>query len=64
MKIDIHNHFYPTKFLKQLERDGATVGLSVETDEWGRQILVQHGNRMVTIMPPMNNIDMRLEFSY
>jgi aminocarboxymuconate-semialdehyde decarboxylase len=61
MKIDIHNHFYPTKFLKQLERDGATVGLSVEADEWGRQILVQHGNRVVTITPPMNDIDMRLE---
>jgi aminocarboxymuconate-semialdehyde decarboxylase len=61
MKIDIHNHFYPTKFLKQLERDGSTVGLSVETDEWGRQILVQHGNRVVTITPPMNDIDMRLE---
>ena len=61
MKIDIHNHFYPIKFLKQLERDGSTVGLSVETDEWGRQILVQHGNRVVTITPPMNDIDMRLE---
>lgn len=61
MKIDIHNHFYPTKFLKQLEKDGSTVGLSVETDEWGRQILVQHGNRVVTITPPMNDIDMRLE---
>lgn len=61
MKIDIHNHFYPTRFLKQLEKDGSTVGLSVETDEWGRQILVQHGNRVVTITPPMNDIDMRLE---
>ena len=61
MKIDIHNHFYPTKFLKQLEKDGSTIGLSVETDEWGRQILVQHGNRVVTITPPMNDIDMRLE---
>ncbi len=61
MKIDIHNHFYPTKFLKQLEKDGPAVELSVETDEWGRQILVQHGNRVVTITPPMNDIDMRLE---
>lgn len=61
MKIDIHNHFYPTKFLKQLEKDGSTVGLSVETDEWGRQILVQHANRVVTITPPMNDIDQRLE---
>jgi aminocarboxymuconate-semialdehyde decarboxylase len=61
MKIDIHNHFYPTRFLRQLEKDGSTVGLSVETDEWGRQILVQHGNRLVTITPPMNNINQRLE---
>jgi aminocarboxymuconate-semialdehyde decarboxylase len=34
MKIDVHNHFYPTRFLKQLEKDGATVGISVERDEW------------------------------
>ena len=61
MKIDVHNHFYPIRFLKQLEKDGATVGISVETDEWGRQIIVQHGNRAVTITPPMNNVDQRLE---
>jgi len=61
MKIDIHNHFYPTRFLKQLEKDGSTIGLSVETDEWGRQILVQHGNRVVTITSPMNDINQRLE---
>ena len=61
MKIDIHNHFYPTRFLKQLEKDGATVGISVESDEWGRQILVQHGNRIVTITAPMNDIEKRLE---
>jgi len=61
MKIDIHNHFYPTKFLKQLEKDGPTVGISVEKDEWGRPIIVQHGNRVVTITPPMNDINQRLE---
>ncbi|MFH1082064.1 MAG: amidohydrolase family protein [Pseudomonadota bacterium] len=61
MKIDVHNHFYPTRFLQRLETDGATAGISVEKDEWGRQILVQRGNRVVTITPPMNNIDKRLE---
>lgn len=61
MKIDIHNHFYPTQFLKQLEKDGAVVGLTVEKDDWGRQILVQHGTRVVTITPPMNNIELRLQ---
>jgi aminocarboxymuconate-semialdehyde decarboxylase len=61
MKIDIHNHFYPTQFLKQLEKDGAVVGLTVEKDDWGRQILVQQGTRVVTITPPMNNIELRLQ---
>lgn len=61
MKIDIHNHFYPSRFLKELEKVGATVGISVEKDEWGRQILVQHGTRVVTITPPMNDTQKRLE---
>ena len=61
MKIDIHNHFYPTRFLQQLEKDGHTVGISVEKDDWQRSILVQHGTRVVTITPPMNDINKRLE---
>ncbi|MBW2194633.1 MAG: amidohydrolase family protein [Deltaproteobacteria bacterium] len=61
MRIDIHNHFYPTKFLKQLENVGSTVGITIETDDWGRQIIVQHGNRLVTITPPMNNVNKRIE---
>ena len=61
MRIDIHNHFYPTRFLKQLENVGSTVGITIETDDWGRQIIVQHGNRLVTITPPMNNVNKRIE---
>ena len=61
MKIDIHNHFYPTRFLKQLEKDGPAFGITVEKDEWGRPIIVQHGSRVVTITPPMNDINQRLE---
>jgi aminocarboxymuconate-semialdehyde decarboxylase len=61
MKIDIHNHFYPTRFLERLEKDGAHVGIALERDAWGRQILVQRGTRVVTITPPMNNIEKRLE---
>ena len=60
MKIDVHNHYYPRRFLKQLEKDGPTAALFVEKDEWGRQILVQHGNRVVTITDPMIHIEERL----
>ncbi len=60
MKIDVHNHYYPERFLKQLEKDGSSGSVFVEKDEWGRQILVQHGNRVVTITPPMIHIEERL----
>jgi predicted TIM-barrel fold metal-dependent hydrolase len=50
MKIDVHNHCYPARYLKQPEKD-----------EWDRQIIVQHGTRVVTITPPMNYIGQRME---
>ena len=61
MKIDVHNHFYPAKFIKRLETDGQAAGISVEKDEWERPILVQHENRVVTITPPMSDISKRIE---
>jgi len=61
MKIDIHNHFYPTRVLEQLKKDGPAVGLEVKEDEWGRQILVHLGNRIGTITAPMTDIKLRLE---
>ena len=61
MRIDVHNHFYPSNFLKQLEKDGSAAGIRVETDEWGRQILVQDGNRVVTITAPMSDIRQRIQ---
>ncbi len=61
MKIDIHNHFYPGNFLKQLEKDGPKAGVTVETDAWGRRLLVQHGTRVVTMTRPMTDIGARLE---
>ena len=60
MKIDVHNHYYPERFLKQLEKDGPSASIVIDKDEWGRQVLVQHGNRVVTITPPMIHIEERL----
>jgi aminocarboxymuconate-semialdehyde decarboxylase len=61
MKIDVHNHFYPEKFLEKLEKEGGSAGLTVEKDEWDRQLLVQHGTRVVTLTPPMTDPKKRLE---
>lgn len=60
-KIDVHNHFYPESFLRQLEKDGTNVGISVERDQWDRTILVQNGSRVVTITPAMSDVSKRLE---
>ena len=61
MKIDAHNHFYPEAFLVELEKQGSSIGITLEKDAWGRTIIVQNGNQVVTITPPMKDIDIRLE---
>jgi len=61
MKIDVHNHIYPKSFLERLESDGGSAEIIVEKDEWKRPIIVQKGNRVVTITPPMNDVRKRLE---
>jgi len=61
MNIDVHNHFYPKRFLAQLEKEGPSAGLTVEKDSWGRTILVQNGTRVVTITQAMSDISLRLE---
>lgn len=61
MKIDVHNHFYPRRFLDELDTHGAALGIGIEQDEWRRPVIVQRGNRVVTITTPMNDIQRRLE---
>jgi len=60
MKIDVHNHYYPESFLKELEK-GAIPTLQIVRDEIGRNIMVHKGTRVVTITPPMSNVDLRLK---
>ena len=59
MKIDIHNHYYPEAFIEELEK-GAIPALQIVRDEVGRKVMVHKGTRVVTITPPMNNVELRL----
>jgi aminocarboxymuconate-semialdehyde decarboxylase len=61
MRIDVHNHFYPGAFLNDLEKMGGAAGLLIETDPWGRKMMVHNGNRVVTLTPPMTDVNARLE---
>jgi aminocarboxymuconate-semialdehyde decarboxylase len=60
LKIDIHNHYYPETFLKELEK-GTIPTLKIICDEVGRNIIVHKGTRVVTITPPMNHVELRLK---
>ena len=61
MKIDVHNHYYPSNFLKKLEKDGSQVGLEILKDAWGRTILAQNGTKVVTLTAPMTDVQARLD---
>jgi len=61
MKIDVHNHFYPQAFLDDVDKLGGAAGLIIETDPWGRKMMVQNGNRVVTLTPPMTDVAARLQ---
>lgn len=60
MKIDIHCHFYPEAYLREIKHLGPEIGIQVEKDERGRTVLVQNSSRL-TITEPMTNVDLRLE---
>lgn len=60
MKIDIHNHYYPETFIKEIEK-GTIPGLRIIRDEVSRNIIVHKGTRVVTITPPMANVELRLK---
>jgi aminocarboxymuconate-semialdehyde decarboxylase len=58
MRIDVHNHFFPTAYLRLLE-DRAQ-GVQVRTDRDGRRYLQEGGTRLATITPPMTALEDRL----
>src|SRR5215210_4795334 len=57
MRIDVHNHFYPGTYLKELEARGR--GVRIGTDSEGRRFIEEGGSRLVTLTPPMIDLDAR-----
>jgi len=55
--IDVHAHFYPNEYLKDLERTPEPYALS--RDARGRTILTLHGTRVVTMTREMTDVDER-----
>lgn len=57
--IDVHNHYYPEAYLAALEDSDGRI--SVDMDEEGRRVLVSGGSRIVTLTPPMTDLEVRLD---
>lgn len=56
--IDVHNHFYPERYLDALDKSESD--LTVSEDEEGRRVLLSGGSRIVTLTPPMTALETRL----
>lgn len=57
--VDVHNHYYPDEYLEAVdEMEGP---ISVGRDEEGRRVLLSDGSRIVTLTPPMTNLEARLD---
>lgn len=61
MKIDVHNHVYPKKYMEALAEYGPAVGLEVRSDSGGLPAIFRNGARAATMTPPMIDIDLRLK---
>jgi aminocarboxymuconate-semialdehyde decarboxylase len=59
MRIDVHNHFFPPRFLERLNKE-MPAGIEVERDALGRKILTRKGARIITFMPGHAEPEIRL----
>lgn len=55
--IDVHNHYYPDAYLDAVDEMDADI--TVGEDEEGRDVLLSGGSRIVTLTPPMTELDVR-----
>lgn len=55
--IDVHNHYYPENYLETLDASESSYSLS--TDEADRDVIVSNGSRVVTLTPPMTDLEVR-----
>ncbi len=57
-KIDVHTHFYPRGYLDRLQ---SVEDMEIRLDPSGRRTIYEHGARVVTLTPAMEDIGLRME---
>jgi aminocarboxymuconate-semialdehyde decarboxylase len=56
-RVDVHNHFYSSGYLRMLEEE--SVGVRIKTDADGRRYLEEGRTRLATLTPPMTDLQAR-----
>lgn len=57
--IDVHNHYYPDAYIEAIDEMDSRI--SVGEEEEGRGVLLSEGSRIVTLTPPMRDLESRLD---
>jgi aminocarboxymuconate-semialdehyde decarboxylase len=61
MRIDIHSHAVPAKYLEAIKRDPKSVGSRLEKDTRGREMIVMDNGRSTQLRPALLQPELRLE---
>jgi aminocarboxymuconate-semialdehyde decarboxylase len=61
MRIDIHSHAIPAKYLEAIKRDPKSVGSRLEKDARGREMIVMDNGRSTQLRPALVQPQLRLQ---
>jgi aminocarboxymuconate-semialdehyde decarboxylase len=60
MRVDIHSHTAPAKYLEAIRRDPKSMGCRIEKDEQGRESVVQENGRSTRLRVSLIDPELRL----
>ena len=60
MRIDIHSHTAPAKYIESIRRDPRSMGCRIEKDDQGRESIVQEIGRSTRLRPSLIDPERRL----
>src|SRR5262245_59340853 len=60
MRVDIHSHTAPAKYLEAIRRDPKSMGCRIEKDDQGRESVVQEKGRSTRVRKNLIDPELRL----
>src|SRR6266536_4362059 len=60
MRVDIHSHTAPAKYLEAIRRDPKSMGCHIEKDDQGREAIVQDNGRSTRVRANLIDAELRM----